>query len=131
MANPSLYSPLVLKNFSLKNRIVVSPMCQYSAEQGFATDWHLVHLGQFAIGAAGAVIQEATSVSPEGRITYGDLGIWEDGQIEKYRQITEFIKGQGSIAGFNWHMQDEKRVQKSLGWVENSSLQRKTMAGKL
>lgn len=99
MANPSLYSPLLLKNFRLKNRIVVSPMCQYSAEQGFATDWHLVHLGQFAIAAAGAVIQEATSVSPEGRITYGDLGIWEDGQIEKYRQITDFIKSQGSIAG--------------------------------
>ena len=57
-------------------------MCQYSAEQGFATDWHLVHLGQFAIGAAGAVIQEATSVSPEGRITYGDLGIWANRKIQ-------------------------------------------------
>ncbi|MFD1769762.1 NADH:flavin oxidoreductase/NADH oxidase [Sphingobacterium suaedae] len=94
-----LFSPLSLTNVELPNRIVVSPMCQYSAEDGFATDWHLVHLGQFAIGRAGAVIQEATAVVPEGRISYGDLGIWNDEHIEKYRQITSFIKSQGSIPG--------------------------------
>ncbi len=94
-----LFTPLHLKNQILQNRIVVSPMCQYSGKDGYATDWHLVHLGQFAIGKAGAVIQEATAVSPDGRITYADLGIWEDGQIEKYKQITSFIKSQGSIPG--------------------------------
>src|SRR5690625_4624374 len=74
-------------------------MCQYSAKNGYATDWHLVHLGQYALGGAGAIIQEATSVSPEGRISYGDAGIWEDGQIEKYQQITKFIKEHGSVPG--------------------------------
>ncbi|MCT1525264.1 NADH:flavin oxidoreductase/NADH oxidase [Sphingobacterium hotanense] len=94
-----LFKTLPLKNITISNRIVVSPMCQYSAEDGYANNWHLVHLGQFAIGRAGAVIQEATAVSPEGRISYGDLGIWKDEHIEKYSEITEFIKEQGSIPG--------------------------------
>ncbi len=94
-----LFTSLPLKNITLSNRIVVSPMCQYSAENGYANHWHLTHLGQFAIGRAGAVIQEATAISPEGRISYGDLGIWEDGQITMYQNITEFIKSQGSIPG--------------------------------
>lgn len=94
-----LFEHFPLKNLSLPNKIVVSPMCQYSAEDGFANDWHLVHLGQFAIGKAGAVIQEATAVLPEGRISYWDLGIWKDEHIEKYKQITDFIKAQGSIPG--------------------------------
>lgn len=99
MSKHSLFSPLKLKSFELQNRIIVSPMCQYSADEGFANNWHLVHLGQFAIGRAGAVIQEATAVSPEGRISYGDLGIWQDAQVEKYKEITEFIKSQGSVPG--------------------------------
>ncbi|WP_410880921.1 NADH:flavin oxidoreductase/NADH oxidase [Myroides sp. DW712] len=94
-----LFAPLQLKNHTLKNRIVVSPMCQYTAADGFATDWHLVHLGQFAIGQAAAIIQEATAVAPEGRITYGDLGIWSDEHIEKLQLITQFIKSQNSIPG--------------------------------
>src|SRR5690606_874739 len=94
-----LFSQLTLRNIVLPNRIVVSPMCQYSSEDGFATDWHLVHLGQFAIGKAAAIIQEATAISPEGRISFWDLGIWKDEHIEKYRQITSFIKSQGSIPG--------------------------------
>lgn len=94
-----LFSPIELKNFTLKNRIVVSPMCQYSAENGFANDWHLVHLGQFATGGSSAVIQEATAIQPNGRISFGDLGIWQDEQIQKYKQITSFIKAQGSIPG--------------------------------
>ncbi|GHE46044.1 NADH:flavin oxidoreductase/NADH oxidase [Sphingobacterium griseoflavum] len=88
-----------LSNMELPNRVVVSPMCQYSGYDGFANDWHLVHLGQFAIGKAGAVIQEATAIAPEGRISFWDLGIWKDDHIEKYRQITTFIKSQGSIPG--------------------------------
>ena len=94
-----LFSPLHLKNHTLKNRIIVSPMCQYSATDGFASDWHLVHLGQFATGQAAAIIQEATAVVPEGRITYGDLGIWSDDHIEKLQQITQFIKTQNCIPG--------------------------------
>ncbi len=94
-----LFTPLMLKNHTLKNRVVVSPMCQYSAVNGFATDWHLVHLGQYAIGQVAAIIQEATAVVPEGRITYADLGIWDDAQIEKLKQITSFIKEQNCIPG--------------------------------
>ena len=94
-----LFSSLALKHHTLKNRIVVSPMCQYTAVDGFATDWHLVHLGQFATGQVAAIIQEATAVVPEGRITYGDLGIWSDAQIEKLKQITTFIREQNCIPG--------------------------------
>ncbi|WP_257089182.1 oxidoreductase [Sphingobacterium sp. E70] len=74
-------------------------MCQYSAEDGFANNWHLVHLGQFAIGGAAAIIQEATAVAPEGRISYGDLGIWDDQHIDKLKEITAFIKANDAIPG--------------------------------
>ncbi len=94
-----LFSPLRIKNIKLKNRIVVSPMCQYSSIDGFTNDWHLVHLGSRAIGGAGLVIAEATGVSPEGRITPGDTGIWKDEHIEGFRRITRFIHEHGSIAG--------------------------------
>lgn len=95
----TLFSPLILRDNTLYNRIIVSPMCQYSAIDGYASDWHLVHYGQFAIGKVGAIIQEATAISPEGRITYADLGIWSDEHITKLRQITTFIKSQGSVPG--------------------------------
>ncbi|MGJ1206183.1 NADH:flavin oxidoreductase/NADH oxidase [Sphingobacterium lactis] len=99
MSQSILFSPLPLSQISLNNRIVVSPMCQYSAQDGKATEWHLVHLGQFAIGRAGAVIQEATAVSPAGRITYGDMGLWNDQQAEKLKPIAAFIQSQDSIPG--------------------------------
>lgn len=95
----NLFSPLQIKRVNLRNRIVVSPMCQYSSVDGFATDWHLVHLGSRAVGGAGLIISEATAVSPEGRISPDDLGIWKDEQIEKLKQITAFLKSQGSVAG--------------------------------
>ena len=94
-----LFSPLTIKDISFKNRIAVSPMCQYSAINGFANDWHLVHLGSRAVGGAALVIQEATAVSPEGRISYGDLGIWENEHIEKLHQLVSFIHGQGAKMG--------------------------------
>lgn len=94
-----LFSPLQIKSLTLKNRIAISPMCQYSAIDGFATDWHLVHLGSRASGGAGLIIQEATSVSPEGRISPADLGIWKDEQIEKMKQINAFIVSQNSVPG--------------------------------
>ena len=97
MAN--LFSPLKIKNIELKNRIVVSPMCQYSSGDGFANDWHLVHLGSRAVGGAALIITEATAVSPEGRISPNDLGIWKDEHIPFLKRITAFIEQQGSIAG--------------------------------
>jgi 2,4-dienoyl-CoA reductase-like NADH-dependent reductase (Old Yellow Enzyme family) len=94
-----LFSPLALKNLSLPNRIVVAPMCQYSSKDGYANNWHLVHLGQYAIGKAGLIMQEATAVAPIGRITYADLGIWKDDHIKKLGEIVEFIHQQDSLAG--------------------------------
>lgn len=94
-----LFSPLVIKNCTFRNRIVVSPMCQYSAIEGYANNWHLVHLGTRAVGGAGLVIQEATAVSPEGRISPYDAGIWQDGHIEKWKEIVTFIREQGACAG--------------------------------
>ncbi|SFB90375.1 2,4-dienoyl-CoA reductase [Parapedobacter composti] len=95
----SLFSPLAIKSVTLKNRIVVSPMCQYSSVDGFANDWHLVHLGSRAVGGASMIIAEATAVSPEGRISPDDLGIWKDEHIEKLGQITAFIREQQCIPG--------------------------------
>ncbi|GEO09187.1 NADPH dehydrogenase NamA [Segetibacter aerophilus] len=94
-----LFEPLQIKSVELKNRIVVSPMCEYSSVDGFSNDWHLVHLGSRAVGGAGLIITEATAVSPEGRITPDDLGIWKDEHIEGLKRIVTFIKSQGSIAG--------------------------------
>jgi 2,4-dienoyl-CoA reductase-like NADH-dependent reductase (Old Yellow Enzyme family) len=94
-----LFSPLSIKNLVLKNRLVVSPMCQYSSEEGFASDWHLVHLGSRAVGGAALVIFEATAVSPEGRITAADLGIWDDEHIKCLKRIANFILQNGSLPG--------------------------------
>ncbi len=96
---PHLFSPFKIKNIEFKNRIVVSPMCEYSSTDGFANNWHLVHLGSRAVGGAGLIITEATAVSPEGRISYGDLGIYNDEHITKLKEITDFIHKQGSVAG--------------------------------
>jgi 2,4-dienoyl-CoA reductase-like NADH-dependent reductase (Old Yellow Enzyme family) len=94
-----LFSPLKIRGIELKNRIAVSPMCQYSSNNGMPTEWHLVHLGSRAVGGAGLVIQEATAVSPEGRISPEDAGIWNDKQADAYKVITEFITAQKSIPG--------------------------------
>ena len=94
-----LFTPLSIKSVTLKNRLVVSPMCQYTAVDGFANDWHLVHLGSRAVGGAALIIQEATAVSPEGRITPGDLGLYREAHIEKLKAITRFIHEQGAVAG--------------------------------
>src|SRR6478752_9163380 len=94
-----LFDPLPLRSLTLANRIVVSPMCQYSSEDGFATDWHLVHLGSRAVGGAGLVIVEASAVEPEGRITPADLGIWKDEHIPMLSRIASFIEGQGAVSG--------------------------------
>lgn len=90
---------LQIKGITLKNRIGLSPMCQYSAKNGVANSWHLVHYGSRAVGGAGLIIVEATAVTPEGRITPYDLGLWDDNQIGKLREIVDFIEKEGSVAG--------------------------------
>src|SRR6185295_1220875 len=95
----ALFSPLKIKTIEFKNRLVVSPMCEYSSVDGFANDWHLVHLGSRAVGGAALVVQEASAVSPEGRITPDDLGLYRDEHISKLQQIVKFIHDQGSVAG--------------------------------
>src|SRR5262245_45235667 len=96
---PHLFEPIKLRGVTLANRVAVSPMCQYSSEQGFASDWHVVHLGSRAIGGAGLVFTEATAVLPEGRISPKDLGIWDDRHIEFLSRIVRFIEQQGTVAG--------------------------------
>ena len=97
---PLLTSPVALRGLTLRNRIVISPMCQYSATpDGCPTDWHLVQYGRFAVGGAGLVFVEATCVTPGGRGTPGDLGLWEDGHIAPLARIVEFLHGQGAAAG--------------------------------
>ena len=97
MTAPLLFQPLELRGVRLRNRIVISPMCQYCAQDGQVTDWHLVHLGKFAQGGAGTVFVEATAVERRGRITHGDTGIWDDAHIAGLRRISEFVRSQGAV----------------------------------
>ncbi len=94
-----LFSPITFRGLTLPNRIVVSPMCEYSSTDGFANDWHLVHLGSRAVGGAGLILTEAAAVVPEGRITPNDLGIWKDEHIATLARIVDFLHTQGSYAG--------------------------------
>ncbi len=94
-----LFDPLQIRDIKWRNRILVSPMCQYSSVDGFANDWHLVHLGSRAVGGAGAVIVEATAVEAIGRISPGDMGIWKDHHIEPLARIARFLKQQGAVPG--------------------------------
>jgi 2,4-dienoyl-CoA reductase-like NADH-dependent reductase (Old Yellow Enzyme family) len=94
-----LFSPLTLRGTTFRNRVWVSPMCQYSSYDGRPTDWHLVHLGAFAQGGAGLVMTEATAVVPEGRISPEDAGIWNDQQAADYARIVDFLRGQGAVPG--------------------------------
>lgn len=96
---PQLFTPLSIRSITFKNRLVVSPMCQYSSDDGFANDWHFVHLGSRAVGGAGLVFTEATAVVPEGRISPQDLGIWKDEHIPQLKKITQFIEQHGSVPG--------------------------------
>ncbi|MEQ1727025.1 MAG: NADH:flavin oxidoreductase/NADH oxidase [Vicinamibacterales bacterium] len=96
---PHLFDPLTLRGLTLRNRIVVSPMCQYSAHEGFLNDWHFVHLASRAVGGAGLVFTEATAVSPEGRISPEDLGIWDDVHAAPFERVARFVKGEGAAFG--------------------------------
>ncbi len=96
-ATPLLFTPLRLRGLTLKNRIVIPPMCQYSAIEGLANDWHLVHLGKLASGGAAMVICEAVAVDRDGRITHGDLGLWSDAHIAPLKRVTDFQRSQGCV----------------------------------
>src|SRR4051794_34162714 len=94
---PHLFEPLTLRDITFRNRIGISPMCQYSSVDGFANDWHLVHLGSRAVGGAGMVMVEATAVEPRGRISPDDMGIWSDDHIEPLARIARFMKQHGAV----------------------------------
>jgi hypothetical protein len=96
---PLLFQPFTVKNLTLANRIVVAPMCMYSSKDGFMTDYHLAHLGSFAISGAGLVLAEATAVEPRGRISPADTGIWSDDHIPAIKRVVDFVHTQGSKMG--------------------------------
>lgn len=99
LPDPLLFQPLTLRGLALKNRIVISPMCQHAAQQGRATPWHLVHLGKFALGGAGLILTESTAVDPRGRIGTADLGLWSDDQIAPLKAVVDFVHANGSTIG--------------------------------
>ena len=99
MSNSLLFSPIGLRSVHLRNRVVISPMCQYSARDGIPDDWHFAHLAQFAMGGAGLIFTEASAVLPEGRITHGDTGMWSGEQAEGWTRIVQFLHNQGAKAG--------------------------------
>ena len=126
---PGLFDPFTLKDVTLKNRIVVAPMCQYSADDGRIGDWHLVHLGSHAIGGAGLIMVEATAVAPEGRITPGCAGIWSDDRGTQWQRIVEFLKAHRAVPGIQlahagrkasanrpWEGDDHLKSDDPLAW---------------
>src|SRR5665647_131740 len=116
-----LFKPLKLRDIVLTNRIGIPPMCQYSARDGMAADWHFVHYGSRAVGGAALMIIEATAVTPEGRISPGDLGIWDDKQIEPLARIARFSQGQGCVAAIQLAHAGRK-ASVGLGWQAQSML---------
>lgn len=119
---PGLFDILRVKGITFRNRIGVSPMCQYTSENGFATDWHLVHLGSRAVGGAGLVMMEATAVEARGRISPGDNGIWLDDHVEKLKTIAEFIERQGAIPAIQIAHAGRK-ASRSVPWEGDSNLE--------
>jgi 2,4-dienoyl-CoA reductase-like NADH-dependent reductase (Old Yellow Enzyme family) len=121
MQNPVLFTPVSFGDVSARNRIVISPMCQYSAEEGVANDWHLVHLGKFAQGGAGIVMTEAAAVVAEGRITHGDLGIWNDTQAAALKRIAAFLRNHGAVPAIQLaHAGRKASMQRP--WYGNAAL---------
>lgn len=118
---PLLFRPLALRGLTLKNRVVISPMCQHAAQDGCATDWHLVHLGKFALGGAGLILTESTAVSPHGRIGAGDLGLWSDAQVAPLRRVVDFVHGQGAAIGVQLAHAGRKAGSRAL-WEGGTAL---------
>ncbi|MGP8123666.1 MAG: NADH:flavin oxidoreductase/NADH oxidase [Xanthobacteraceae bacterium] len=121
MPDPILFTPIAFGDVRSKNRIVISPMCQYSAEEGVANDWHLVHLGKFAQGGAGIVMTEAAAVVAEGRITHGDLGLWNDAQVAPLQRIAAFLRSNGAVPAIQLaHAGRKASMQRP--WYGNAAL---------
>jgi 2,4-dienoyl-CoA reductase-like NADH-dependent reductase (Old Yellow Enzyme family) len=121
MSQPQLFSPFTLRGVTSRNRILLSPMCQYSADDGMANDWHLVHLGKFAQGGAGIVMTEAAAVTEHGRITHGDIGIWHDGQIAPLARIAAFIRDNNAVPAIQLaHAGRKASMQRP--WFGNAAL---------
>ena len=119
-----LFDPLNIRGITFANRVFVSPMCEYSSTDGYANDWHFVHLGSRAVGGAALVLTEATAVLPEGRISPQDLGIWKDDHIEPLARIVRFIHEQGSVAG----MQLAHAGRKASTWPPGQGTERSPQA---
>ncbi len=136
-----LFDELQVREVTLRNRIVVSPMCEYSSTDGFATDWHLVHLGSHAVGGASLVFTEACAVSPEGRISPEDLGIWKNEHIEPLARITGFIREQGATPEFTRACRTKGKHDAPLGrlgndtgiqrWLDARRAQRHSLRGRV
>jgi len=118
---PHLFDPLTIKSVTLRNRIGMSPMCMYSSEDGHATDFHFVHIVTRAVGGAGLIIAEATAVTPEGRITPGDAGLWQDSQIAPLKRITDAVKQYGAVPGIQLAHAGRK-ASAALPWEGGASL---------
>ena len=116
-----LFSPFQMRDVTLRNRVVVAPMCQYSAKHGVANDWHLVHLGRFALGGFGLVMVEATGVSPEGRISFADMGLWNDEQEKALSRIAAFLKSQGAVPAIQIAHAGRK-ASTSVSWINSATL---------
>ena len=121
MSQPQLFTPIALRDVTARNRVIISPMCQYSADDGLANDWHLVHLGKFAQGGAGIVMTEAVAVVGEGRITHGDLGLWHDGQVAPLQRIANFLRANGAVPAIQLaHAGRKASMQRP--WYGNAAL---------
>src|SRR5687767_13416813 len=128
LSTPNLFSPLTMRSVTMRNRIAVSPMCEYSSTDGFANDWHLVHLGSRAVGGAALVFTEATAVTPEGRISPGDTGLWNDSQQEVWTRIAAFIQRMGAVAGIQLAHAGRK-ASCQPPWLGGASLKTKAEGG--
>lgn len=127
-SRPHLFEPLPLRGLRLKNRIVISPMCQHAADRGRATPWHLVHLGKFALGGAGLILTESTAVDPRGRIGTADLGLWDDSQVEPLRGVVDFVHANGAAIGVQLAHAGRKSGSQPL-WEGGAALDPAAMAG--
>lgn len=126
--DPLLFQPLRLRDLVLKNRIVISPMCQHAAEAGHATAWHLVHLGKFALGGAGLILTESTAVDPRGRIGTADLGLWNESQIEPLKGVVDFVHANGAAIGVQLAHAGRKSGSQPL-WEGGAALAEQVLAG--
>ncbi|KAI6785871.1 uncharacterized protein J7T54_006210 [Emericellopsis cladophorae] len=128
---PTLFTPLTTRGVTTHNRFVVSPMCTYSADNGHLSDWHLVHLGQYALGGAGTIMVEATAVEPRGRISPEDSGLWQDSQVAPLKRIVDFIHSQGSVAAIQLAHAGRKAstVAPWLGGTTDKPLADETIGG--